>query len=80
MYASECRSFSDAETGCSTHGQVDCLCDVTPLARGVPIRSIPNSDRLVELGLSRHSFVTWAEELMARENGLGHLRVAADAG
>lgn len=79
MYASECRSYSSAEAGCATHGQTDCLCDVTPLARGVPIQSIPNPLRLMELGLTRHSFVTWAEEILAREDSLGHLRLAAEA-
>jgi len=32
----------------------------------------------MELGLTRHSFVTWAEELMVREESLGRLRLAAE--
>jgi hypothetical protein len=79
MYASECRSYSGEEQlGCSDHGQVECLCDVQPLARGVPIRSVPNGERLLELGLSRHSFTVWAEEVAAGHDAGGPLRLAAE--
>ncbi len=79
MHASECRSYSgEEELGCSDHGQVECLCDVQPLARGVPIRRVPNAWRLLELGLSRYSFTVWAEELAAGHDSRGQLRLAAD--
>jgi hypothetical protein len=51
--------------GCSDHGLPHCLCDVEPLSTGVPIKSVPFAERLLELGLSRPSFVTWAEEVSA---------------
>ncbi len=80
MYASECRAYSsDEELGCTDHRQVECLCDVEPLARGVPIRTVPNARRLLELGLSRHSFTVWAEEIAAGHDSRGQLRVAAEA-
>ena len=79
MHASECRSHAgEEERGCVDHGQIECLCDVQPLARGVPIRSIPNARRLLELGLSRHSFTIWAEEVAARHDSRRQLRLAAD--
>jgi hypothetical protein len=79
MYASECRSYSgDEDLGCSDHGQADCLCDVQPLARGVPIRNVPNARRLLELGLSRHSLAQWAEELATGHDTRGWLRIAAE--
>jgi hypothetical protein len=31
----------------------------------VPIRTVPFAERLIQLGLSRRSFVTWAEEISA---------------
>ncbi len=52
-------------TGCSDHGLPHCLCDVQPLSAGVPITTIPFPERLLELGLTRRSFVTWAEEISA---------------
>jgi hypothetical protein len=58
----EAMAFS---TGCSDHGLPHCLCDVQPLSAGVPIRTVPFADRLLELGLTRRSFVTWAEEISA---------------
>ena len=54
-----------ASTGCSDHGLEHCLCDVQPLSAGVPITTIPFPERLLELGLTRRSFVTWAEEISA---------------
>ena len=54
-----------ASTGCSDHGLPHCLCDVQPLSAGVPITTIPVPERLLELGLTRRSFVTWAEEISA---------------
>jgi hypothetical protein len=78
MYGSECRSYSgEEELGCPGHGQVECLCDVQPLARGVPIRSVPNAQRLLELGLSGYSFSIWAEEVAASHDFRGQLRLAA---
>jgi hypothetical protein len=52
-------------TGCSEHGLPHCLCDVQPLSAGVPITTVPFAERLLELGLTRRSFVTWAEEIAA---------------
>ena len=52
-------------TGCSDHGLPHCLCDVRPLSSGVPIKTVPFAERLLELGLTRRSFVTWAEEISA---------------
>jgi hypothetical protein len=79
MHASECRTYSgEVERGCFDHGQVECLCDVQPLARGVPIRSVPNAQRLLELGLSRHSFTIWAEEVAAGHDSRGQLRLASE--
>lgn len=52
-------------TGCSDHGLPHCLCDVRPLSAGVPIRTVPFPERLLELGLTCRSFVTWAEEVSA---------------
>ena len=52
-------------TGCSGHGLAHCLCDVQPLSSGVPITSVPFAERLLELGVTRCSFVTWAEEVSA---------------
>jgi hypothetical protein len=79
MYASECWTYSgDEELGCSDHGQADCLCDVQPLALGVPIRDVPDAGRLLELGLSRHSLAQWAEELAARHDSRRRLRIAAE--
>jgi hypothetical protein len=58
----EAMAFS---TGCSEHGLPHCLCDVEPLTAGVPIKTVPFAERLLELGLTRRSFVTWAEEIAA---------------
>ncbi|MEW6474781.1 MAG: hypothetical protein AB1679_21225 [Actinomycetota bacterium] len=58
----EATAFS---TGCSGHGLAHCLCDVQPLSAGVPIKTVPFAERLLELGLTRRSFVTWAEEISA---------------
>jgi hypothetical protein len=52
-------------SGCSDHGLAHCLCDVRPLSAGVPIKAVPFAERLLELGLTRRSFVTWAEEISA---------------
>ena len=52
-------------TGCSDHGLPHCLCDVQPLSAGVPITTVPFPERLLELGLTSRSFVTWAEEISA---------------
>ena len=52
-------------TGCSDHGLPHCLCDVEPLSAGVPIKTVPFAERLLELGITRRSFVTWAEEISA---------------
>ena len=52
-------------TGCFDHGLPHCLCDVQPLSAGVPITTVPFAERLLELGLTRRSFVTWAEEISA---------------
>jgi hypothetical protein len=79
MYASECRSYSsDGEAGCPDHRQIECLCDVRPLARGVPIRTVPNAERLLELGLTRLSFTIWAEEVAAGHDARGQLHLAGD--
>jgi hypothetical protein len=78
MYAGECRTYPSGELGCADHGQADCLCDVRPLARGVPIRSIPFADRLLELGLDRLSFIAWAEEIRALGDSQAHLRLVAE--
>jgi hypothetical protein len=59
---SEAMAFS---TGCADHGLPHCLCDVQPLRAGVPIQTVPFPERLLELGLTRRSFVTWAEEIAA---------------
>lgn len=58
----EAMAFS---TGCFDHGLPHCLCDVEPLTAGVPIKAVPFAERLLELGLTRRSFVTWAEEIAA---------------
>jgi hypothetical protein len=52
-------------TGCLDHGMPHCLCDVQLLSAGVPITNVPFAERLLQLGLSRRSFVTWAEEISA---------------
>jgi hypothetical protein len=52
-------------TGCFDHGLPHCLCDVQLLSAGVPIQAVPFPERLLELGLTRRSFVTWAEEIAA---------------
>ena len=77
MFASEARSYS-SDHGCSDHGLSDCLCDVTPLAGGVPVRAIPFADRLLEMGLNRASFLTWAEEITTWQDADG-LYVVVDA-
>jgi hypothetical protein len=77
MFA-ECSDYPSEEFGCANHGQADCLCDVKPLARGVPIRAIPFAERLLELGVSRFSFLAWAEELHAWEESQD-LRLVAEA-
>jgi hypothetical protein len=58
----EAMAFS---TGCSDHGLPHCLCDVQPLSAGVPITTVPFAARLLELGVTRPAFVTWAEEISA---------------
>ena len=78
MDTNEARAYSD-EIGCSTHGRPECLCDVQLLRPAVPIRTIPFPERLLELGLDRLSFVTWAEEISAlHEWGTQALRLVAD--
>jgi hypothetical protein len=54
-----------SSSGCSDHGLPHCLCDVQPLSAGVPITTVPFAERLMELGLTRRSFVTCAEEISA---------------
>lgn len=71
----EATAFS---TGCSDHGLPHCLCDVRPLTAGVPITAIPFPERLLELGLTSRSFVTWAEEISAWLESQS-LQLAADA-
>lgn len=75
MFVSEARGFP-REYGCADHGLSDCLCDVAPLAGGVPVRAIPYADRLLELGLNRESFVQWAAELTAWQDSQGLYLVA----
>ena len=58
----EAMTFS---TGCFDHGLAHCLCDVQPLTAGVAITTVPFAERLLELGVTRRSFVTWAEEIAA---------------
>jgi hypothetical protein len=61
-YGNEATAFS---TGCLDHGLAHCLCDVQPLSAGVPIKTVPFAERLLQLGVTRRSFVTWAEEISA---------------
>ena len=78
MHANEAMSLSN-EAGCATNALLDCLCDVQPLA-SVPIRSVPHAERLLELGLDRLNFVTWAEEVAAwMDSQAGSLRLVAEA-
>jgi hypothetical protein len=66
--------------GCAVHNQVDCLCDVTPLALGVPIVTVPFAERLMELGLNRVSFTVWADEVAAwQDSQATGLHLAAEA-
>ncbi len=65
-------------TGCFEHGLAHCLCDVRPLTTGVPITTVPFAERLLELGLTRRSFVTWAEEIAAWQESQT-LQLAAEA-
>lgn len=66
--------------GCAVHNQADCLCDVKPLPRGVPIRTVPFPQRLLQLGLNRVSFAVWADEVAAwQDSQVVSLRLAADA-
>ncbi|HEV7865506.1 MAG TPA: hypothetical protein VGR20_22605 [Acidimicrobiia bacterium] len=58
----EATAFS---TGCLDHNLAHCLCDVQLLSAGVPITHVPFAERLLQLGLTRRSFVTWAEEISA---------------
>lgn len=67
MCASEARAFST--DGCAAHGLSDCLCDVRPIAGGVPVERVPFADRLLELGLTQQSFVAWAAEIAAWRDG-----------
>jgi hypothetical protein len=69
---------SALSSGCSEHGLPYCLCDVKPLAAGVPIKTVPFPERLLQLGLTRRSFVTWAEEVTAWLESQT-LQLAADA-
>jgi hypothetical protein len=71
----EATAFS---TGCSDHGLAHCLCDVEPLSAGVPITTVPFAERLLQLGLTRRSFVTWAEEIAAWQESQS-LSLAAEA-
>ena len=64
--------------GCYEHGLPHCLCDVQPLSAGVPITAVPFAERLLELGLTRRSFVTWAEEIAAWQESQT-LQLAAEA-
>lgn len=64
MQSSECRAYSTGD-GCAAHGLSDCLCDVQPIAGGVPIRSVPFAERLAALGQDRFAFVEWAEAVSA---------------
>lgn len=57
-------ALSGAE-GCGDHGLAYCLCDVEPIRAGVPITDVPFPHRLLQLGLTRRSFVAWAEEISA---------------
>ena len=65
-------------TGCSDHGLPHCLCDVEPLSSGVPIKTVPFPERLLQLGLTPRSFVTWAEEISAWQDSQT-LQLAAEA-
>ena len=65
-------------TGCSDHGLPHCLCDVQLLSDGVPIKTVPFPERLLQLGLTRRSFVTWAEEIAAWQESQV-LQLTADA-
>lgn len=76
MRTSEARSFSNHEVGCAGHGLPDCLCDVQPLEQ-VAIQAVPRAERLLQLGLDRLAFLTWAEELTAGVDTPGGLRVLA---
>jgi hypothetical protein len=67
-----------SSSGCSDHGLPHCLCDVQPLTSGVPIRTVPFGERLLQLGLTRRSFVTWAEEISAWQDSQ-RLPLTADA-
>lgn len=78
MYASEARAFPSETNGCAAHSTSDCLCDVQPIAGGVPVRQVPFAERLMELGLTRASFVTWAEELTTWHESQS-LRLVAEA-
>lgn len=78
MFASEARTFPSDSGGCAAHGMSDCLCDVQPITGGVPVRQVPFANRLLELGLTRQSLVTWAEELAARHESQG-LQLVAEA-
>ena len=71
----EATAFS---TGCSDHGLPHCLCDVQPLSSGVPITTVPFAERLLQLGLTPRSFVTWAEEIAAWHDSQT-LQLAVDA-
>ncbi|HLF40214.1 MAG TPA: hypothetical protein VI854_01945 [Acidimicrobiia bacterium] len=76
MYANECMPYG-TDRGCAAHSQPDCLCDVEVLEAGVPIRSIPFAERLLELGVNRVSFAAWAEEVAAWQESQG-LQLVAD--
>ena len=78
MYASECRTYPTEALGCATHGRPECLCDVRPLEGGVPIRSVPLGERLLERGVSGVSFAAWAEEIAAWQEAQG-LKLVAEA-
>ena len=75
MHSCEARAYST--DGCATHGQSDCLCDVQPLEGGVPIRDVPNAERLLQLGVSRLGLILWADELNARQEAQV-LRIVAE--
>jgi hypothetical protein len=80
MFAELSMSPTPESLGCAPHNQADCLCDVKPLALGVPIRTIPFPERLMELGVNRVSFTVWADEVAAWQDSQAvGLHLAADA-
>jgi hypothetical protein len=79
MFAELSSHATPDSLGCAVHNQADCLCDVTPLPRGVPIRTVPFAERLMELGLNRVSFAVWADEVAAwQDSQVLHLAAGAN--